>query len=159
MNWQEVCEDTCLKDLPFKIELNHWGKIVMSPAKNRHSVVQGKILRHLFLLSEGGEVMPECSIRTSDNVKVADVAWISSSRYQQVKDEIAYSLAPEICVEVVSSSNTKAELIDKMALYFASGAQEVWLCSEDGSLEFHAPQGQLARSGLFPEFPDQMEMA
>lgn len=34
MKWQEVCEDKALQDLPYKIELNRWGQIVMSPAKN-----------------------------------------------------------------------------------------------------------------------------
>lgn len=43
MNWQEVCADKNLQDLPFKIELNHWGQIVMSPTKNKHSVYQGLI--------------------------------------------------------------------------------------------------------------------
>ena len=35
MNWQEICNDPLLRELPYKIELNEWGKIVMSPA--RHS--------------------------------------------------------------------------------------------------------------------------
>jgi len=32
MNWQEVCEIPQLKNLPFKIELNEYGRIVMPPA-------------------------------------------------------------------------------------------------------------------------------
>lgn len=43
MNWQEVCADRALQDIPYKIELNRWGQIVMSPAKNKHSVYQGLI--------------------------------------------------------------------------------------------------------------------
>ncbi len=31
MEWKEVCENKQLQDLPFKIELNKWGQIVMSP--------------------------------------------------------------------------------------------------------------------------------
>jgi len=34
MNWQQVCENPTLKDLPFKIELNTFGQIIMSPASN-----------------------------------------------------------------------------------------------------------------------------
>ena len=29
MNWQEVCEHPSLQDLPFKIELNEKGEIIM----------------------------------------------------------------------------------------------------------------------------------
>jgi hypothetical protein len=31
MKWEEVGENRQLQDLPFKIELNNWGQIVMSP--------------------------------------------------------------------------------------------------------------------------------
>ena len=43
MLWQEVCEHPALKDLPFKIELDEYGKILMSPVKVRHSALQGEI--------------------------------------------------------------------------------------------------------------------
>jgi len=32
MNWQEICEHPALRELPFKIETNQWGKIEMCPA-------------------------------------------------------------------------------------------------------------------------------
>jgi len=41
MNWQEICDNPQLRDLPFKLETDRWGHIVMSPASNRHSLVQG----------------------------------------------------------------------------------------------------------------------
>lgn len=158
MDWQEVCDDPHLRNLPFKIELNRWGKIVMSPAKNNHSVLQWRIQRWIYdLLGKTGEVIPECAIRTTDNVKVADVAWISDERFRQVRDEIAYSVAPEVCVEVVSASNTRQELYTKMALYFEAGAREVWLCAEDGTLSFHGPDGALAHSGVIPGMPGQID--
>ena len=108
MRWQDVCENPQLQDLPFKMELNHWGQLVMSPAKNIHSVLQGRIQRKLFKrLGDRGEIIPECAIQISDNVKVADVAWLSPERYQQVKHEIAYSIAPGLCIEIISASNSK----------------------------------------------------
>ena len=156
MNWQEACESPLLKDLPFKIELNHWGQVVMSPAKNRHSVHQFEIQRILINLIKNGKAIPECSVQTSDNVKVADVGWISEARYEQVKTEAAYSIAPEICVEVRSASNTAGEFNAKKRLYFQAGAEEVWRCSEDGGLTFFDRNGELNRSRLFPSFPNQV---
>jgi hypothetical protein len=41
LRWDEVCRDATLRNLPYKIELNAWGKIEMSPANNRHAVLQG----------------------------------------------------------------------------------------------------------------------
>ena len=40
MEWQAVIDNPLLHDLPFKIELNKWGKILMSPASNNHGRLQ-----------------------------------------------------------------------------------------------------------------------
>ncbi len=34
MDWASMIHNPLLKDLPFKIELGKWGKILMSPASN-----------------------------------------------------------------------------------------------------------------------------
>lgn len=39
MNWQEVCEHPSLQDLPFKIELNQWGQVMMSPTTTYRSLL------------------------------------------------------------------------------------------------------------------------
>jgi hypothetical protein len=40
--WSELCRDPSLEDLPYKIELNAWGKIEMSPASNRPGRLQAE---------------------------------------------------------------------------------------------------------------------
>lgn len=110
MRWEKVCEDKQLQNLPFKIELNKWGQIVMSPVKIKHSFYQGRIIRLLESLLNEGEIMPECAINTSDGVKVADVVWCSEERFKKIEDEISASIAPEICVEVKSTGNTCEEM-------------------------------------------------
>ncbi len=128
MQWQDICNDKLLQDLPYKIELNRWGQIIMSPAKIKHGFYQSRIGYLLESLTTGGEVITECAIRTTDNVKVADVAWVSDERANIILDEISASIAPEICVEVRSESNTNEEMEFKKQLYFGAGAQEVWVC-------------------------------
>ena len=39
MQWQEVVNDPSLQDLPYNIEMNEYGKIIMSPASNKHSII------------------------------------------------------------------------------------------------------------------------
>jgi hypothetical protein len=36
MNWQEVCADPHLRNLPFKIELNEYGQVVIGSQENSH---------------------------------------------------------------------------------------------------------------------------
>jgi len=63
--------------------------------------------------------------------------------------------APEVCVEVLSASNTPGEISEKIGLYFEAGAQEVWTCDQDGTLEFHfsTPPKVRQASQICPEFP------
>jgi Uma2 family endonuclease len=157
MKWEEVCENKQLQDLPFKIELNKWGQIIMSPVKIKHSFYQGRIQRLLESLLKTGEVMPECAINTSDGVKVADVVWCSDTRFDQIQDQISASIAPEICIELKSSGNTIDEMEFKKQLYLEAQAIEVWLCNEQGQIKFYNQQSKLKKSLLVPGFPTQIK--
>jgi Uma2 family endonuclease len=158
MNWQEVCENQSLHNLPFKIELNATGKILMSPVKVYHSVLQGEIAALLRTYRKDGKILNECAIHTQAGTKVADVAWISKARYPIVREETECSIAPELCIEVLSSSNTNSEIEEKKALYFAHGAQEVWLCNKQGQLEFYNLEQRIEQSALFPLFPTAIDI-
>ena len=157
MNWDEVCKDTLLQDLAYKIELNEWGNIVMSPASNRHGNLQTNIAFHLMSHLPDGTVLTECSVETAKGVKVADVVWASDAFLQRNRGMTPYVEAPEVCVEMQSPSNSDAEMAEKRALYFARGARECWLCDEDGNLSFFGRQGKMDRSPLFPAMADRVE--
>lgn len=156
MNWSDVLADPSLQDLPYKIELNQYGAIVMTPASNRHGHLQVEVAYLLKTLRPEGRTLTECSVDSSNGVKVADVAWLSALFVETHGEATPYELAPELCVEILSPSNSRGEMAEKMQLYFGRGAHEVWLCSEKGDLEFHAPDGQSEASRLFPEFPQSI---
>jgi Uma2 family endonuclease len=158
--WAEICDDPVLRDLPYKIETNRFGKIMMSPASFWHGGFEIEIGHLLKKLMTGGRAVAECAIETSDGIRVADVAWISRERYEPYRKAVNLPIAPEICVEIISGSNTREEMLGKMQLYFAAGAKEVWLCDEDGSIEFFASDstGPVKASRLCPEFPVKVEM-
>jgi len=158
MNWQEVCDSPLFNNLPFKVETNRWGKIEMSPATNQHGLYQARIIRRLAQLLDGGEPLAECSIQTAEGVKVADVAWGSAAFFKRNQRANPYRQAPEIVVEILSPSNTAEEMNLKKALYFSNGAQEFWLCTQDGGLQFFDQNGELAHSRLAPLFPASVEI-
>ena len=137
MEWSEVLKNPTLQDLPFKIELNKWGKILMSPASNEHGRIQSKLVIKLIQNRQGGEVITECSIDTSDGVKVADVAWASDDFIARYGYQTPYLQAPEICVEIVSPSNSKTEMQQKTALYLEKGAEEVWIVSDLDNIDIY----------------------
>lgn len=154
MQWKEVVADPNLRDLPFKIETNEWGQIVMTPAKLMHGKYQSLIDGRLqVLMEQPGETIIECAIQTRKGTKVADVAWFSADRWEQVQDEYDSPIAPEICVEVISRSNSSEEIQDKKNLYFERGAIEVWTCDAKGKMQFYAQTGEMSSSVLVPDFP------
>lgn len=158
MNWQEVCEHPSLKDLPFKIELDELGRIIMSPVTLCHSLLKGEIEFLLHSLLKGGKPLPECAIKTTKGTKVADVAWVSSITWAKIKHETEASIAPEICIEVISTGNSKKEMLEKRQLYFEAGAKEVWLCNENGEMRFFNAQQELTCSELVPKFPEKVDI-
>ena len=131
MTWADVIAHPQLQDLPFKIELNRWGRIEMSPASNQHGMVQSDVAAELRG-RPGGKVITECSVQTSDGVRVADAAWISDARLAQMGTVTPFPRAPELCVEIVSPSNSWAAMQIKAGLYLEAGAQEVWIQTLDG---------------------------
>lgn len=160
ISWAEVCESPHLKDLPYKIETNRYGKILMSPSYLWRGGHQVRISRLLGDLMSGGEVFTECAVDTTDGTRVADVAWISQERLAPHKEVLSLPIGPEICVEILSNSNTREEMQGKMQLYFAAGTREVWLCDKGGKLEFYAFDlvGPISRSRLCPEFPQKLNL-
>lgn len=147
MQWQDVLADKSLRDLPYKIELNQHGDIEMSPSSFIHSFLQGE-LATLLRNQLGGRIFTELAIQTHLGVKVPDVAWSSDDYFQQHRQEICASSAPEICIEIISRSNGERELRQKVALYLKSGAIEVWLVDEQGTVRFFNADGQQQKSGF-----------
>lgn len=160
MEWSEIINNPSLRDLSFKIETNEWGQIVMSAATNKHGFLQSEIVFLFRTLAEnGGKAITECSIETKKGVKVADVVWCSADFLVKNGYETPYQEAPEVCVEVVSRSNSKREMSEKRKLYFERGAREVWICRENGRVEFYSHKGEIEKSIVFPQFPKEIEVS
>ncbi len=158
MNWQEVVESPYLQNLPFKIETNERGEIVMNPVKIGHSIYQGEIVFLMRTLRPEGVAMVECAIKTRKGTKVADVAWASMSVIDRIEKETDASVAPEVCVEVLSMSNTDRKITEKRRLYIERGAVEVWSCDAYGDMLFFDAAGKLEQSKMFPDFPQKISI-
>lgn len=146
LRWAEVINDPTLHDLPYKIELNNFGKIEMSPASNRHGRLQGRVALELARQLTDGDILTESPIATELGVSVPDVVWASNEFLNRHGDTTPFPQAPEICVEIRSPSNLKDEMTLKTRAYLAAGAREVWIISEDGELSVFDAGGPRAGS-------------
>jgi Uma2 family endonuclease len=80
-----------------------------------------------------GRVMTESLFRLDPAAKLErrpDVAFVSNERWpwnRRVPDEAAWSIVPDLTIEIVSPSNTANEVQGKVQEYFRAGARQVWV--------------------------------
>ena len=156
--WSRALRDPSLRDLPYKIETNEYGQLVMSPQFPMHGRLQFSVGALLEQARPSGKAAVEFAVETTKGVKLPDVVWMSEERFRQIpEDAEASHIAPEICVEVVSKSNTRGEIEEKKQLYFQHGALEVWTCDMKGRMRFFDQAGERSASEIFPDFPRVVE--
>lgn len=146
-------------DLAWKVETNVRNQIVMSPPpKDDHNRFGREILYLLDRLMQKGRSFYETGIETENGTRVPDVGWISLELSRANRRRAIFSVAPEICVEIISLWNTRREIDEKKQLYFLAGAKEVWRCEMDGKMNFFDADGALPKSRLCPKFPARIEL-
>ena len=154
--WNEIVRDPALRDLPYKVEINNRGQIVLSPHTAYHARQQKAVMTHLDTLLPEGEAYQEYPVATAEGTKQVDVMWASEEREREMQETgDPPTLAPEICVEVLSDSNTWAEMEEKCSLYLEAGAEEVWVVTEGGNVRFFADE-ELEESELVSGFPGEL---
>lgn len=65
------------------------------------------------------------------------------------------TLAPEICVEIMSETNTESEMREKRALYRNAGAEEVRIVDSDGHIRFFEEEKTMT-SAPAPDAPGHL---
>lgn len=156
--WRKVTADPTLDGLPYKVETNPQGQLVLSPHRNLHSDLQSALFRLLQEYAPDGHISVEYALATPHGVKAPEVVWMSSGRRDEMRETGDPStLAPELCVEIMSESNTEEEMHEKRAIYREIGAEEVWIVGEDGEIRFFGDEA-LGHSMIASECPGTVEV-
>lgn len=145
MRYRDLCEDARFANVPGKIELDVWGRLLMTPASTYHGRIQGRLCQKLSVL--GGGALVEAGIATPTGLFVPDIAWASPAFIAVHGNETPLTRAPEICIEVASPSNSLKALREKTSAYLAAGAEEVWIVyPRSRRCEFYGKDGTTSRS-------------
>jgi Uma2 family endonuclease len=146
--WQRLLEDPVLRSIPGKLELNEKGAIEVSPANPRHGRLQAWVAGELRRLRPDGTTITECPLETELGIRVPDVVWASAGFMRRHGVDDPFSSAPELCIEILSPTNSRLEIDEKVAAYLGAGAIEVWLVAEDGTVEMLGVNGRIEASSL-----------
>ena len=122
-----------------RYELAEGALLTMSPAGSRHGRIALRIgsLLEQFVRQErlGASFGAETGFllsRGPDTVRAPDAAFVSSARLPAGDLPDGYFPgAPDLAVEVVSPTDSAAEVQRKVAEYFAAGAHQVWVVYPD----------------------------
>ncbi len=85
---------------------------------------------------------------------VADVAYLFSERFRQADPEDNITGAPDLVVEVLSPSNSAAEMYDKEQTCLANGSKEFWVVDpERRRVKVTTDEGRTMTWGAGQEIP------
>lgn len=146
--WNEILDDPRLADFVGKIDLDCWGRIIMSPVNTEHGAIAAN-LAVLLTTQLGGRTLVEVGVRTPAGVYAPDVAWCTEEFLTARRNETPLTAAPAICVEIVSPSNAIHDLRTKARAYLDTGATEAWIVfPRSRRIEFHGKAGTMEHTGF-----------
>ena len=119
---------------PVYHELRHGELVAVTRPKAKHTRIQKRLERLLEnAAGQHGIVIMELAFRPipEHELRVSDVAYVSNERWDRVDPDDNLQGAPEITIEVLSPSNSAAELYDKEKLCLENGGREFWVVDPD----------------------------
>lgn len=112
------------------------GEVIeMPPPGFEHGRVMlnlGYLVKHFLKQHPIGTAVAETGVQTErneeDTVRGPDLSYYSNERFPLGKRVVKYhDLPPDLCVEILSPSNTRKELREKIEEYFEVGVRMVWV--------------------------------
>jgi Uma2 family endonuclease len=143
--WNELAADP---ESPDYFELNEFGELIMSPKPTVGHQRVGSAVAHRLRQQLGGEAVTEVSVLTDRGVRAPDVVWMPTERWNACKGRSPLQTVPDVCVEVISPSNTREEIAMKVGAYLRGGASEVIVIGLKGDVEFFGSEGKRTASAL-----------
>jgi Uma2 family endonuclease len=114
-------------------ELRHGEIFQVTRPVLSHVFVQKRLMALLDSAGGDGSALMEVSFRSlpEHELRVADVAYASGQRWSEQDQAGHFRGVPEIVIEVLSPSNTAAEMLDKEQLCMENGGGEFWVVDID----------------------------
>jgi Uma2 family endonuclease len=148
------------RNRPYRIERNAKGELeIMSPVGfeggQRELFAGARLLewaeRHggFCTSSNGGFAVPDGSVRSPD------ASWVSQARVDALTDAEKRGFAPvcpEFLIEILSESDSRPKLEEKMEMWIANGAQLAWMIDPFAAEVLVYRPGQTAERLARPEW-------
>jgi Uma2 family endonuclease len=118
---------------PYDYELRDGVVTPVTRPRFKHARLQKRLCFLLEAVAPAGSYVDrEVAFRSSPelNLRVAGVAYLGAERHAAVDPDDYISGSPDLVVEVLSPSNTAAELLEKEQICLENGASEFWVIDD-----------------------------
>jgi Uma2 family endonuclease len=114
-------------------ELRHGELFQVTRPVLKHVFVQKRLMELLDSAGGSGSALMEVGFRPlpEHELRVADVAYTSLQRWSEQDPAGHFQGVPDIVIEVLSPSNTAAEMLDKEQVCLENGGHEFWVVDID----------------------------
>lgn len=130
---------------PVYHELRHGEPVAVTRPKFQHHLIQSRLRDALkALAAPDAFVEYEVAFRALPEyeLRVADVAYLPAERASRVDRNDNIRGAPDLVIEILSPSNTAAEIYDKENLCLGNGCREFWVVDpERRQVKISTPDG------------------
>ena len=119
---------------PVYHELRHGEVVAVTRPKLKHYILQVRLRDLLKAIAPPGSLLEyEVAFRALPEyeLRVADVAYVSRQRWQATDREGYLQGAPALVIDILSPSNTAAEIYDKEKVCLENGSQQFWVVDAD----------------------------
>jgi len=115
-------------------ELRHGELVKVTSPKLKHVLIQNRLVDLLrAAAAPGGFVSMEFGFRASAEYELrsADVGFVTKERFEASDPEDNLHGAPDLTIEVLSPSNSAAEMNEREKLCLENGCREFWVVDPD----------------------------
>jgi Uma2 family endonuclease len=106
------------------------GRLKEVPTLSSHDQISFRLIIRLgpFMIDRGGVSTGQAGFRMSDgNIRVPDISFTRKDRLPGGRVQSAFGrMAPDLCIEIISPSEERADMARKVDEYFDAGATLVW---------------------------------
>jgi len=125
----------------------------LPPVKSGHTKVAKRAFKALMHLEpDAGQVYQEAGYKLAEAPSTwlqPDVSFLGPDRAYADDDDGYFRGAPELAIEVISPSESAADIQRKVALYLAAGSQAVWVAyPKTKTVQIHLPDGTSFARGM-----------
>lgn len=129
-------------------ELNELGEWIVSPRPTPGHQHVASVVAFQLATQLGEHAVTGVSVYTDRGIRAPDVACMPAARWLEAKGQNPLPFVPDVCVEVVSPSNTRQEILMKVGAYLRGGAREAFVVGLKGEVECFGSGGRLEASAL-----------